>query len=168
MDSQVLLLLVFLAPFIFLLLIKHRKKSIASQARRRHLIGNLHKLSDDGLPHQVLERLAAKYGDLMSADLIYSKEVLAMTLLSFNPYGEYWREVRKIVIFELLSANRVQMFQSVRDEEVGLILKSTVHCNGPVNISELTLFLANNVLSRLAFGKKYDAGGEIGKNRLHE
>ncbi|PRQ44856.1 putative (+)-menthofuran synthase [Rosa chinensis] len=37
--------------------------------------------------------------------------------LSFAPFGEYWREVRKFVILELLGPKKVQMFQSVRDEE---------------------------------------------------
>ncbi|KAM1340010.1 hypothetical protein ACFX15_038215 [Malus domestica] len=207
MDSQLLLLFVFLIPIILLLLIKHRKKSTASQARRLPpgprrlpLIGNLHKLSDGGLPHHVLERLAAKYGDLMflqlgsvstlvvssshmareifkTHDLIFSgrpalyipkKLSYDCVNLTFAPYGDYWREVRKIVIFELLSAKRVQVFQSVRDEEVGLMLESIAHSKGPVNISELTLFLANNVVSRSAFGKKYDDGGEVGKSRIHE
>ena len=90
--------------------------------------------------------------------------------LSFAPYGEYWREVRKIVILELLSPKRVQMFQSVRDEEVGLMIDSIAHTSnkGLVNLSELTVSLANNVLCRCAFGKKYDGEGEIGMNRIHE
>ncbi|CAL8158281.1 unnamed protein product [Prunus armeniaca] len=87
--------------------------------------------------------------------------------LGFAPYGEYWREMRKIVILELLSAKRVQMFQSVRDEEVGLMLDSIAHSKGLINLTQLTLFLANNVLCRSAFGKKYDDGGGIGKSRIH-
>lgn len=90
--------------------------------------------------------------------------------LSFAPYGEYWREVRKIVILELLSPKRVQMFQSVRDEEVGLMIDSIAHNSnkGLVNLSEETVSLANNVLCRCAFGKKYDGEGEIGMSRIHE
>ncbi|XP_068304975.1 cytochrome P450 71A9-like [Pyrus communis] len=205
MASQ-LLLFVFLIPFIFLLLVKHRKKSIASQARRLPpgprrlpLIGNLHKLSNGGLLHHSLERLAAKYGDLMflqlgsvstlvvssshkakeifkTHDLVFSGRPALYTSkklsydcadLIISPYGEYWREVRKIVILELLSAKRVQMFQSVRDEEVRLMLESIAHSKGPVNISELTLFLANNVLCRSAFGKSMMMD-EIAKSRIPE
>jgi hypothetical protein len=90
--------------------------------------------------------------------------------LSFAPYGEYWREVRKIVILELLSPKRVQMFQSVRDEEIGLMIDSIAHTSnkGLVNLSEVTVSLANNVLCRCAFGKKYDGEGEIGMSRIHE
>ncbi|CAL9030923.1 unnamed protein product [Prunus brigantina] len=207
MDSQssLVILFVFLLPFILLHLIKQRKKSSASQERRLPpgprrlpLIGNLHKLSN-GLPHHVLEHLALQYGPLMflqlgsistlvvssahmareifkTHDLVFSgRPVLYVAKklsygcvnLSFAPYGEYWREMRKIVILELLSAKRVQMFQSVRDEEVGLMLDSIAHSKGLINLTQLTLFLANNVLCHSAFGKKYDDGEGIGKSRIH-
>lgn len=90
--------------------------------------------------------------------------------LSFAPYGDYWREVRKIVMLELLGPKRVQMFGSVRDEEVGVMIDSIArNPNNLINLSEAALYLANNVLCRSAFGKKYDgAAGDISKSRIHE
>ncbi|RVW20427.1 Cytochrome P450 71A9 [Vitis vinifera] len=84
----------------------------------------------------------------------------------FAPYGEYWREVRKIVILELLSAKRVQSFQELREEEVTLMLDAITHSSGPVNLSELTFFLSNNVICRVTFGKKFDGGGDDGTGRF--
>ncbi|KAH9620986.1 hypothetical protein KSS87_003391 [Heliosperma pusillum] len=78
--------------------------------------------------------------------------------ITFAPYGEYWREVRKIVLLELLSLKRVQSFRSTREEEVEHMVNLIIQgSSGPVNLSELTLSLTNNVICRVAFGKKYDA-----------
>ncbi|XP_059443214.1 cytochrome P450 71A9-like [Corylus avellana] len=78
--------------------------------------------------------------------------------MSFAPYGEYWREIRKLVILEILSARRVQTFQIVREEEVALMIDSVAVSFNPVNLSELTLLLTNNIVCRAAFGKIYDGG----------
>ncbi|MBA0881630.1 hypothetical protein Goshw_002858 [Gossypium schwendimanii] len=40
----------------------------------------------------------------------------------FTPYGEYWRQVKKIGVVELFSHQRVHSFQFVRDEEVELLI----------------------------------------------
>lgn len=76
--------------------------------------------------------------------------------ISFSPYGEYWREMRKICILELFSAKRVQSFQSVREEEISLMIKSISRSSAtPVNLSKLTVTLANNLICREALGTKY-------------
>ncbi|PAN23155.1 hypothetical protein PAHAL_4G071900 [Panicum hallii] len=42
----------------------------------------------------------------------------------FAPYGEHWRQLRKIAITELLSARRVLSFRAIREEEVGAMLRA--------------------------------------------
>ncbi|KNA16981.1 hypothetical protein SOVF_084560 [Spinacia oleracea] len=75
--------------------------------------------------------------------------------ISFAPYGEYWREIRKIAILELLSTKRVNSFQPVRKEEVNTVIESITRTSN-INLSELMLSLANNVICRVAYGKKFD------------
>ncbi|XP_010911404.2 cytochrome P450 71A1 [Elaeis guineensis] len=79
--------------------------------------------------------------------------------ISFSPYGEYWREMRKICIIELFSAKRVQSFQFIREEEISLMINSISHSSAtPINLSKLTMTLANNIICRVAMGKKYQEG----------
>ncbi|XP_051209394.1 desmethyl-deoxy-podophyllotoxin synthase-like [Lolium perenne] len=42
----------------------------------------------------------------------------------FAPYGEYWRQLRKIAVTELLSVRRVLSFRAIREEEVAAMLRS--------------------------------------------
>lgn len=86
--------------------------------------------------------------------------------VSFSPYGEYWREMRRIMISELLSPRRVQSFEAVRLEEVKLLLRSIALSSHPVDLSELTLSLTNNVVCRIALGKRDRFGVE--NNKLSE
>ncbi|KAK7303273.1 hypothetical protein RJT34_14176 [Clitoria ternatea] len=70
------------------------------------------------------------------------------------------------MITELFSAKRVQSFKAVRFEEVKLLLHSVDASSGPVNLSELILSLSNNVVCRIALGKRYgDKGNESTNGR---
>ncbi|GLT56976.1 hypothetical protein SLA2020_299870 [Shorea laevis] len=71
------------------------------------------------------------------------------------PYGSYWRQLRKVCTVELLSANRVQSFRSIRDEEVSDFIKTIYFNEGQqVNLSEKINSLTYSITSRATFGKK--------------
>ncbi|KAG6683778.1 hypothetical protein I3842_12G031500 [Carya illinoinensis] len=82
------------------------------------------------------------------------------------PYGEYWRQMRSICVLQLLSNKRVQSFRAVREEEVALFMEKirdqSCSLSLPINLGEMFVSLTNDVICRVAFGRKYSAG-EDGK-----
>ncbi|KAJ3675304.1 hypothetical protein LUZ60_004346 [Juncus effusus] len=88
--------------------------------------------------------------------------------ISFAPYGDYWRQARKICILELLSTKRVQSFRSIREQELcNLIcnIKNTCSSCSPsyVNLSKMLHALSNRITSRVTFGDGYAANGNYGE-----
>nr|AKJ23346.1 CYP71AJ8 [Ammi majus] len=74
----------------------------------------------------------------------------------FAPYSEYWRQVKSICVLQLLSNKRVRSFQTVREEEVALLVENIKESGSKaVNLSELFYALLSNVVSRIALGRKY-------------
>ncbi|KDP27300.1 hypothetical protein JCGZ_20288 [Jatropha curcas] len=57
--------------------------------------------------------------------------------IAYAPYGDYWRQLRKICIVELLSTKRVQSFRSIREEEVANRIRDISSSSGkPFNLSK--------------------------------
>ncbi|KAM7503786.1 hypothetical protein LguiB_002690 [Lonicera macranthoides] len=85
--------------------------------------------------------------------------------IAFCTYGEYWRQVRTIGVLHLLSTKRVQSYRRVREEEVALMVENIKEIsnslNQVVNLSETLVSLMNDVVCRVALGRKY--GGESGR-----
>ncbi|GJZ23961.1 premnaspirodiene oxygenase-like protein, partial [Tanacetum coccineum] len=72
--------------------------------------------------------------------------------ISFSPYGDYWRRIRKICSQELLSPTRVQSFGPARVEEVSKFIKSiSEHVGNQINLSERIISLTYGMTARSAF-----------------
>ncbi|KAK7331675.1 hypothetical protein VNO80_28412 [Phaseolus coccineus] len=77
------------------------------------------------------------------------------TDIVFSPYGEYWRQVRKICTVELLTTKRVQSFRSIREEEVAELVKKIGGSEGCViNLTQNIYPMTYGITARAAFGKK--------------
>ncbi|XP_072994687.1 cytochrome P450 71A1-like [Typha latifolia] len=86
--------------------------------------------------------------------------------VTFSPYGEYWRQLRRICVLHLLSLKRVQSFRRVREEEVAILIENISASAFSVNLSELVTRLTSDVLCRVAFGRKY-VDEEGGGAKIH-
>ncbi|KAK6158887.1 hypothetical protein DH2020_006201 [Rehmannia glutinosa] len=76
------------------------------------------------------------------------------TDIVFSPYNEYWRQMRKICILELLSAKNVRSFGSIRQDEVCRLIKSLQSSSGQaVNLTDRIFGFTSSITSRAAFGE---------------
>ncbi|XP_037427080.1 tryptamine 5-hydroxylase-like [Triticum dicoccoides] len=82
--------------------------------------------------------------------------------VTFAPAGAYHRMVRRVVVSDLVSPRRVATYGSFRDEELRRLLahltESASTTETSVNLSKCLLNLANDVLCRIAFGRRFPHG----------
>ncbi|KAJ0969446.1 hypothetical protein J5N97_022323 [Dioscorea zingiberensis] len=88
--------------------------------------------------------------------------------MGFAPYGEHWRQMRKICVINLFSAKRVQSFKAAREEEVAHLMDKisqacSLHPLEPLNMSQLLNLFSNDMICRALMGK---FSGEEGRNIL--
>ncbi|XP_027170794.1 premnaspirodiene oxygenase-like [Coffea eugenioides] len=77
-----------------------------------------------------------------------SKDIL------FSPYGDYWRQMRKICVTELLSAKSVRSFHNIRQDEVLHLVEAIRQLAGKsVNITEKLFSHTSSMVCRAAFGQ---------------
>ncbi|KAK6135624.1 hypothetical protein DH2020_030635 [Rehmannia glutinosa] len=87
--------------------------------------------------------------------------------VSLAPYGEYWRQVKRIVVLQLLSNKRVQSFRSIREEETSILMnKIREHRGRPLNLTDLFSQFTNYVICKSAFGGQYNHESENSKKFL--
>ncbi|BFG32445.1 hypothetical protein CerSpe_187190 [Prunus speciosa] len=153
----------------------HRSIQALSQ---RH--GPLMLLHFGSVPVLVVSSAEAARETLKTHDLAFSgrpKSTIFEKLLynykdvSTAPYGEYWRQVRSICVSNLLSNTRVRSFRSVREEETKSMIRnindssSSSTSSSVLNLSEMFVRLTNDVVCRVALGRKFSdcEGGQSGR-----
>ncbi|WCJ35331.1 Cytochrome P450 82A3 [Euphorbia peplus] len=93
-------------------------------------------------------------------------------MLGFAPYGDYWRQIRKIVILELLSVHRLNILKHVREAEVNAAIKELYRewskNKNENNSNELFIEMkrwffdiTSNVILKIIVGKRYVEYGKI-------
>ncbi|XP_058094423.1 cytochrome P450 71AU50-like [Magnolia sinica] len=94
--------------------------------------------------------------------------------VAFAEHGQYWRDIRKLCMLELLSNAKIDSFRSMRREELGRLirsLKDTSDACAVVDLTDKVGSLSAGMTCRMVFGKKsmdedYDGRGIIA--RIHE
>ncbi|KAJ1265172.1 hypothetical protein BS78_08G059300 [Paspalum vaginatum] len=75
--------------------------------------------------------------------------------IALTPYGDHWRQLRKICVQELLSAGRVRSFRPVREEEAARLVEAVSSASGKlVNLSELIVAYVADTAVHAIMGRR--------------
>uniref|UniRef100_A0A2N9EU92 Cytochrome P450 n=1 Tax=Fagus sylvatica TaxID=28930 RepID=A0A2N9EU92_FAGSY len=79
--------------------------------------------------------------------------------MATSPYGDHWRNLRRIGALEIFSTNRLNMFLGIRKDEVKHLLwkLSRNSCQGFAKVELKSMFseLTFNIIMRMVAGKRY-------------
>ncbi|XP_017981864.1 PREDICTED: cytochrome P450 81E8 [Theobroma cacao] len=94
------------------------------------------------------------------------------TTLGLAPYGDHWRNLRRLATIEIFSSNRLNMSLDIRTDEVNRLLRRLcqVSANGFAKVELKSMFseLTFNVVMRMIAGKRYfgdDVSGNYEEGR---
>ncbi|KAD5960374.1 hypothetical protein R6Q59_013507 [Mikania micrantha] len=109
-------------------------------------------ISTPRLAQEILKTNDAVFADrpttIASQILFYKAQDIA-----WAPYGNYWREMRKICTLELLSVKRVRSYNFIRDEEVARMCRCLESSAGrPVMLRDILVQMVNDVICRATVG----------------
>ncbi|KAG8479977.1 hypothetical protein CXB51_025001 [Gossypium anomalum] len=118
------------------------------------IIGHLHLLID--MPHHTFTKLAQKLGPIIYLQLCQVPTVIVssprLTRLILKTHDHVFSNRPQLVPAR---SKRVNSFQLIRDEEASRLLTTlSAHPGSEVNVSGLFLSLANDILCRVAFGRR--------------
>ncbi|KAK9069916.1 hypothetical protein SSX86_010314 [Deinandra increscens subsp. villosa] len=87
--------------------------------------------------------------------------------MAFSPYGEYWRQLKSLVMLKLLSNTRVKSYKNVREDEIALMIQTLGEsCGTTVDLGPILSSLTNNIISRVALRRRLE--GPKYTKLLHE
>ncbi|KAI5655238.1 hypothetical protein M9H77_32425 [Catharanthus roseus] len=78
------------------------------------------------------------------------------TTMGSAPYGDHWRNIRRVSTIQIFSSTAIGRFSAVRLQEVGFILKKLVSNEiGKVNLNSLFFELVFNLIMKMVSGKRW-------------
>ncbi|OEL23817.1 Premnaspirodiene oxygenase [Dichanthelium oligosanthes] len=83
--------------------------------------------------------------------------------IGFAPYGRLWRQIRKICVSELLSAQRVRSLRHIREEEVARLVAAVAATppGVPMNVSERVAAVIADSAVRAMIGDRFERREEF-------
>ncbi|KAI3834245.1 hypothetical protein MKX03_030052 [Papaver bracteatum] len=145
------------------------------------IIGHLHILKKP--LHRTFHSLSNKFECLSKNDVVFANRPPFLsgkhfgynfTALGWAPYGQHWRNLRRISTIEVFSWNSIQSSSRIRKEEIESVINQLVgRFNGgeggfvKVEMKSLFLELVFNVMVRIVAGKKViDYGNGEDKKKI--
>ncbi|XP_052625205.1 cytochrome P450 81Q32-like [Lactuca sativa] len=80
------------------------------------------------------------------------------TSLAWAPYGDNWRNLRRIASIEILSIHRLNEFHDIRADEARSLIRKLASGSSPVTMKNFFYELTLNVMMRMIAGKRYFGG----------
>uniref|UniRef100_A0A0D3AP51 Cytochrome P450 n=1 Tax=Brassica oleracea var. oleracea TaxID=109376 RepID=A0A0D3AP51_BRAOL len=90
--------------------------------------------------------------------------------ISFSPFNDYWKDIRKLSVQELFSTKKIHSIQPIKDEEVKKLINSLTESapkKTPVNLNQKFLTLTTSVLCRVAFSVSFE-DTVLSNNKLYK
>ena len=81
--------------------------------------------------------------------------------MAFAPYGEHWRQARRVCVLHLLSQRRVHSFRHDREQEAAALVDRVRRAGAwddAVNLAALLISYTHGIISRAAFGHDGSSG----------
>ncbi|KVH98293.1 cytochrome P450, partial [Cynara cardunculus var. scolymus] len=86
------------------------------------------------------------------------------TSLVFAPYGDHWRNLRRVSAIEILSSHRLSELEPMRTKEVLLTIRklyrSSLKQAAEVQVKAMLVDLTLNTMMRMVSGKRYHYGSD--------
>nr|CAB3477602.1 unnamed protein product [Digitaria exilis] len=82
--------------------------------------------------------------------------------IALAPYGEGWRQAKKLAITHLLNASKVQSYRAAREEEVALVIskiRGAAATGTAVDMSELLSKFTSDMVCRAVAGRSFRVEG---------
>ncbi|KAK1436612.1 hypothetical protein QVD17_02394 [Tagetes erecta] len=86
------------------------------------------------------------------------------TSLVFAPYGDHWRNLRRVCSLEILSSHRLREFEPIRADEVCIMMRKLYRSSSQkptiVQVKPMLVDLTLNAVMRMISGKRYYYSGD--------